>query len=67
MSTYEYECMVCGLRLTHRQAMTDEPIRQCPDCSGELKRLISGGTEKTSLSGCRRCPGHMEKTFSLKE
>jgi len=51
MPTYEYECTVCGLRLAHRQAMTDDPVRQCPDCTGELKRLITGGTGFVTKGG----------------
>lgn len=43
MPTYEYECATCGLVFERRQAITDEPIRKCPECHGEVERLISGG------------------------
>ncbi len=44
MPTYEYECTTCGSRFEHEQAMTDEPLRQCPQCGAEVRRLVSGGT-----------------------
>ena len=44
MPTYEYECTVCGFRLSHRQTMTEEPLKHCPECRRELRRLITGGT-----------------------
>ncbi|MDI6735221.1 MAG: zinc ribbon domain-containing protein [bacterium] len=43
MPTYEYECLKCGLRFDYFQKMTDEPVKICPECSGEIKRIISGG------------------------
>lgn len=44
MPTYEYECSECGLRFEQRQAITDEPLKECPECRGNLHRLVSGGT-----------------------
>jgi len=43
MPTYEYECRKCGLRFERRQPMTDPPLAECPECLGEVRRLISGG------------------------
>jgi putative FmdB family regulatory protein len=43
MPTYEYECRKCGLRFERRQPMTDRPLTECPECRGEVRRLISGG------------------------
>jgi putative FmdB family regulatory protein len=43
MPTYEYECKVCGLRFDRRQAMTEAPLAECPECGGEVHRLVSGG------------------------
>ena len=40
MPLYEYECRDCGVRFERRQHMEDEPIRVCPECSGEVQRLI---------------------------
>ena len=44
MPTYEYECKSCGHRFTQFQNMTDEPVKKCPECSGPVRRLISGGS-----------------------
>ena len=43
MPTYEYECTACGLRFERRQALTDAPNAECPECHGKARRLISGG------------------------
>jgi putative FmdB family regulatory protein len=44
MPTYEYQCNNCGLRFERQQTMKDAPIKECPECQGEVQRLISGGT-----------------------
>ncbi|MDR0601378.1 MAG: zinc ribbon domain-containing protein [Treponema sp.] len=44
MPTYEYECKDCGHTFEAFQSMSDEPIRICPQCGRELRRLIHGGT-----------------------
>ena len=43
MPTYEYECEKCGLQFERRQAITEAPIAECPQCGGNVHRLISGG------------------------
>ena len=43
MPTYEYECHQCGLRFERRQPITDSPLTECPECRGEVRRLVSGG------------------------
>ena len=43
MPTYEYECKACGLRFERRQAMTEPALVECPECRGEVHRLVSGG------------------------
>ena len=43
MPTYEYKCSQCEEVFEFFQKMSDEPMKTCPVCSGELKRLISGG------------------------
>lgn len=51
MPTYEYECRQCGHRFEQQQAMADAPIKVCPECSGEVHRLVSGGTGFINKSG----------------
>lgn len=43
MLTYEYECRACGRRFERQQAITDAPLTECPECHGEVQRLVSGG------------------------
>jgi putative FmdB family regulatory protein len=41
MPIYEYECLNCGKRTEVLQRMSDAPLAACPDCGGEVKKLIS--------------------------
>ncbi|MGQ9615308.1 MAG: FmdB family zinc ribbon protein [Spirochaetota bacterium] len=43
MPTYEYRCNECEELFEFFQKITDEPLKTCPACGGELVRLISGG------------------------
>jgi putative FmdB family regulatory protein len=43
MPTYEYRCNNCGLEFEEFQSMNDEPIKKCPKCSGNVRRLIVAG------------------------
>jgi putative FmdB family regulatory protein len=43
MPTYEYECKKCGDTFELFQSMSEEPIKVCPKCGGEARRLINGG------------------------
>ncbi|MDR0670486.1 MAG: zinc ribbon domain-containing protein [Treponema sp.] len=44
MPTYEYECKTCGYTFDVFQNMSDAPLRVCPQCGKEVRRLINGGT-----------------------
>ena len=44
MPTYEYECKSCGHGFEIFQAMSDPPLKNCPECGKEVRRLIFGGT-----------------------
>lgn len=43
MPTYEYKCLKCGNSFELFQSMSDEPVKVCPECGGEVKRLIGPG------------------------
>ena len=43
MPTYDYKCKKCGIIFEKFQSMNDEQVKTCPDCGGEVERLISGG------------------------
>jgi putative FmdB family regulatory protein len=40
MPLYEYQCQDCGVRFERRQHINDEPLEVCPECGGEVHRLI---------------------------
>ncbi|MFW6207936.1 MAG: FmdB family zinc ribbon protein [Spirochaetota bacterium] len=44
MPTYDYECKHCGHSFEHFQSMSDDPLAECPECGGVLRRLIGGGS-----------------------
>jgi len=39
--TYQYACTACGHELEAVQKFTDEPLSQCPACSGKLRKVFS--------------------------
>ena len=41
MPIYKYECKNCGSRYEVWQKITEEPLKVCEKCGGELIRLIS--------------------------
>ena len=43
MPTYEYECKKCSHSFETFQSMSDEPLKHCPKCGKEVRRLIFGG------------------------
>jgi putative FmdB family regulatory protein len=44
MPTYEYECKSCGHTFDVLQSMNDAPLKICPKCGGDVRRLINGGS-----------------------
>jgi putative FmdB family regulatory protein len=40
LPTYEYRCKTCGQHLEIVQAFTDDPLTECPTCSGELRKVF---------------------------
>ena len=43
MPTYDYKCIKCNHRFEIFQPMTAEPLSICPECGGDVKRLIGTG------------------------
>ena len=43
MPTYEYECKSCLHNFDVFQNINDEPIKTCPQCQKQVRRLINGG------------------------
>jgi putative FmdB family regulatory protein len=48
---YEYRCRKCGAIIEQIQKFTDEPLRECSKCGGELERLISAPAIQFKGSG----------------
>lgn len=40
MPTYEYQCKTCGHHFERVQRFSDDPIRECPECGAEVRRVI---------------------------
>jgi putative FmdB family regulatory protein len=40
MPRYEYQCAECGVRFERVQHFDEEPIKVCPECEGDVHRLI---------------------------
>ncbi|UWP83579.1 FmdB family zinc ribbon protein [Dactylosporangium fulvum] len=41
MPTYQYACTACGHQLEAVQSFTDEPLTECPECAGRLRKQFS--------------------------
>jgi putative FmdB family regulatory protein len=41
MPIYEYECSTCNRVHEIIQKFSDEPLKNCPLCGGEVRKLIS--------------------------
>lgn len=52
MPIYEYQCQSCGHELEKLQRMSDEPLKDCPDCGEDkLRRLVSAAGFRLKGSG----------------
>jgi putative FmdB family regulatory protein len=40
MPIYVYECTECGLHFERHQRISDDPLQVCPDCAGQVQRVI---------------------------
>jgi putative FmdB family regulatory protein len=41
MPTYEYVCKQCGHLFEIVQSMRDDPLTECPECGGELRKVFA--------------------------
>lgn len=51
MPIYEYQCKQCGERHEIIQRFSDAPLTHCPQCGGEMKKLISSPAIQFKGSG----------------
>lgn len=42
MPYYDYECDSCGHEFETFQNMSDDPLTDCPECKGNVRRVIGG-------------------------
>jgi len=43
MPTYEYECVACRRQFELEQRISDPVLTECPECHGQVRRLVSAG------------------------
>ncbi|NQT57960.1 MAG: zinc ribbon domain-containing protein [Bacteroidetes bacterium] len=43
MPTYDYICKECDHEFELFQGIHDDVVKSCPECSGLVRRIISGG------------------------
>lgn len=52
MPIYEYKCTACQHRLEKLQKMSDDPLKQCPECrEPALSKLVSASSFKLKGTG----------------
>ncbi len=44
MPIYEYQCLVCQKTTEAMQKFSDAPLTTCPECGGQLKKLVSNSS-----------------------
>jgi putative FmdB family regulatory protein len=78
MPTYDYKCRSCDVVFERFQRITEDPISICPECSGQVRRLIVGGTgvifkgsgfyvTDNKKSGITSSPGKIANTTDTKK
>lgn len=40
MPTYQYRCKKCGHEFEKIQRMSDEPLKECPQCGSRVQRVL---------------------------
>jgi len=40
MPTYGYRCTACDHEFEIFQKISDEPIKECPECKGKLRKIV---------------------------
>ncbi len=52
MPIYEYECGACGFREEIIQKISDEPLKDCPECGKpEMQKLVSAAAFRLKGGG----------------
>jgi putative FmdB family regulatory protein len=48
---YEYECKQCGHRFEKIMKFSDDPVKVCPKCGGEVEQMVSAPAVQFKGSG----------------
>ena len=51
MPLYDYQCKKCGHRFERIQKFSDPELKECPECGGEIERLLSAPAVQFKGSG----------------
>ena len=51
MPIYEYSCNSCEARSEHIEKMSADKVRECPQCGGDMNRIMSRTNFKLNGSG----------------
>ncbi|HQP30314.1 MAG TPA: zinc ribbon domain-containing protein [Deltaproteobacteria bacterium] len=51
MPIYEYRCMNCNHEFEVMQKFSDSPVKDCPKCSGQVKKRVSATSFQLKGSG----------------
>jgi len=65
MPTYSYACAACAHRYDVVQSIHDDSLTVCPECGGELRRVISAVGVSFKGSGFYRTDSRSSKSTSL--
>jgi putative FmdB family regulatory protein len=61
MPTYQYRCTSCGNELEAVQRFTDPALTDCPDCTGQLRKVFNAVGVVFKGSGFYRTDSRSEK------
>ena len=66
MPTYEYACTACSHSFEQFQQFTDDPLTQCPECAGRLRKVFGSVGVVFKGSGFYRTDSRTQGTGAAK-
>ncbi|MFH0732542.1 MAG: zinc ribbon domain-containing protein [Candidatus Omnitrophota bacterium] len=67
MPTYDYECKKCNKVFEISQSIKAAPIKKCPKCGSNVKRLISPGAGFILKGSGFYATDHRSKSYKEKQ
>ena len=65
MPTYQYRCTECGDELEAVQKFTDSALTECPECTGQLRKVFNAVGVVFKGSGFYRTDSRADKKASV--